>query len=244
MKPRIGTCVEIFMEPKNRFISFLLNCLPFGLGKKLMRHTPEALADMLYDYKPYMSPRLVELPFIFKNIGNPPSKILDAGCNWSTVGIQLASLGHKVWGADFNDYQLKHPNFTFIKTDICKTAFDGDFFDYLINISVIEHIGLGYYGDPVSSADHIAVKEFFRILKPGGALLLTTHYGMKFENKSFRIYDNFGIQELLKPFKSIKTEYFQKTDNSWMPCPEEIATNQGLDERNRPNGLILITAKK
>jgi len=63
------------------------------------------------------------------------------------LSIELACLGFKVYGLDVSNYKLTRPNFTFVKEDIRSTSFPNNFFDIVIAISTIEHIGLGYYGD-------------------------------------------------------------------------------------------------
>lgn len=48
-------------------------------------------------------------------------------------------------------------------------------FDAVTCVSVLEHVGLGWYGDPEGDADKAGrvVAEMARVLKPGGWLLLT-----------------------------------------------------------------------
>ncbi|MBN1824053.1 MAG: class I SAM-dependent methyltransferase [Endomicrobiales bacterium] len=242
MRPKIAALVEYFYEPKNLIIGLFFRIIPYG--RRLMYHIPMALSRHLFRYKPYMSPRLVEYPFVFMNLKLDKGNILDAGCCWNPVGLQLASLGFRVWGVDFNKYELTHPNFTFVQSDICHMDFEDNFFDRVINISVIEHVGLGFYGDPKDSADYQAMIEFRRVLKPGGKLLLTTHYGKKFENQSYRVYDSESLNFILKGFRLEKIEYFRKANNNWYPCTKDEADMVGLDERNRPNGLVMVVAVK
>jgi hypothetical protein len=37
--------------------------------------------------------RMVELPFVFRHIRNPPARVLDIGCVESSLPIQLAMIG-------------------------------------------------------------------------------------------------------------------------------------------------------
>jgi len=71
-------------------------------------------------------------------------------------------------------------------------------FDYILCLQVLEHL----------TKPHLAFKEFFRILKPGGKLFLTTH--MAFEehmipNDYFR-FTRYGLKYLAETtgFKTIK----------------------------------------
>ena len=51
--------------------------------------------------------RIVEIPFVFQNlILKKGSKVLEFGCCQSSLAMQLASLGYRVTGVDFNDYEF------------------------------------------------------------------------------------------------------------------------------------------
>lgn len=54
-------------------------------------------------------------------------------------------------------------------------------FDAVTCISVLEHVGLGWYGDPEGDIEKPArvVAEMARVLKPGGWLFLTVPIGLK-----------------------------------------------------------------
>lgn len=53
-------------------------------------------------------------------------------------------------------------------------------FDVATCVSVLEHVGLGWYGDPEGDAEKAGriVAEMARVLKPGGWLLLTVPIGL------------------------------------------------------------------
>jgi len=89
------------------------------------------------------SERIVEYPFIFRNIvGLKGAKILDVGCSGSYLLTELAALGHEVYGIDIRWYPVQYPNVRFVQGNICKTLFPNDFFDVIIAVSTIEHIGI------------------------------------------------------------------------------------------------------
>jgi SAM-dependent methyltransferase len=244
MRAKFMDQLEILATPKNKLVSLLTYLVPFG--NKLKNHLPQEVARLFYDLKLYASPRMVELPFVLANLDIENGRILDAGCVWSRLPLEMASLGHKVWGADLRDYEYSHPNFTFVKTDLCRTPFENDFFDRITCVSVIEHIGIGYYGDPVGEAlDRKAVEEFHRILKPGGKLILTTHYGIFEDGHPIKVYNRRMLDKLIEGFKIDKLRFFSKKDNSWNVCSREEADDLGKDEeRNWPNGLVCLVAEK
>jgi len=62
--------------------------------------------------------------------------------------IELASSGFRVTGIDVRPYALKHSNFVFVQGDICHHQLELERFQAIVALSTIEHIGLGFYGDP------------------------------------------------------------------------------------------------
>ena len=152
---------------------------------------------------------------------------MDIGCCQSRLSIELASLGYDVYGVDFNEYPFSHPNFHFVKADIMKLPFPNNFFDCIISISTIEHIGYGVYNDPIcENADKKAISEMKRVLMPKGHILITVPYGDKPWPKSSywynkcSWYNNESLEETLKGLRVEKREYFIKKGDSWVPAIE------------------------
>lgn len=104
-----------------------------------------------------------------------------------------------------------------VKDDIRKTQFSDNAFDLAICISTLEHIGMdnkiyGYGRVENNFGSQLeAMKEIYRILKPGGKLLLTLPFG-KFKNYGWFIqYDLSTLDHLvINPnFKSKFIETYQ-----------------------------------
>ena len=161
--------------------------------------------------------RIVEIPFVLQNLymaGRENLKILDIGCMESILPIMLASSGHKVCGVDIRKYPYTHPNLVFLKTDICKLPFKTEMFDVAIAISVIEHLGLGGYGDVVcNDGDLVAIKKIYNCLKDKGLLFLTVPFGVRSLCKDQRVYDLDSIKKLLEGRFVIKKQCFPLLTN-------------------------------
>jgi SAM-dependent methyltransferase len=57
--------------------------------------------------------------------------------------------------------------------DLSKLTFSDNSIDSLSCMHVIEHIGMGRYGDPINAVgDEVASRELVRVLSPGGRLLI------------------------------------------------------------------------
>lgn len=198
--------------------------------KKLPRNRTKRIAYGILsrDYEQKANERVIEMPFVFSNIClQKGAKILDFGCTDSKLSIELASLGYKVTGTDLREYALKHPNFTFLQGDFRKNSISDKSFDAITAVSAIEHCGFSDYGEEeFENGDREIIKEFHRILKPKGTLILTAPFGKKGRTKGYRIYDHKQLHEILQDFKIKKEEFYIGINrNYWAPSTvEELET--------------------
>jgi SAM-dependent methyltransferase len=98
--------------------------------------------------------------------------------------------------------------------------------DAIVMISVIEHIGMGAYGDPVvEDGDMKAMEEIRRVLRPGGLLILTTNIRATAGARIIhppdgleRIYDIDRLRHLRRGFEVLEEVlYILRRDNRWVP---------------------------
>lgn len=216
----------------------------------IVRQVKGSILNMFL-HKQVHRPRIVEWPFVFRRLQMPPgSKILDFGCNESMLSIELASIGFNVVGVDLKDYQLKHPNFRFIKGDI-RGQFKAESFDAIIIISTIEHAGLGgYQEEPFNNGDKLVIREIHRILKKSGQLLLSVPFGKRWQGGWYRVYNSESLYSLLSDFQIGSEEYFRRIDGKfWIPVrKQDLYDMPSGDEEDNPyqteNGIVLIDARK
>lgn len=146
--------------------------------------------------------RIVEIPFVLSNMHQcgDDAVILDVGCRESMLPLQLASLGYRVYGIDIREFPYTHPNFTFIKGDVCRYDFEDVRFDVVTAVSVLEHIGLESYESKVrrGNGDRLALENLHRFLKEGGTLFLTVPFGVSHTSEFQRVYDQEELDELVK----------------------------------------------
>ena len=86
--------------------------------------------------------------------------------------------------------------------DLLHLPFESNSLESLSCMHVIEHIGLGRYGDPLDpDGDLKAIAELKRVLKPGGHLLFVVPVGKKrIQFNAHRIYSVEQIREYFKDF--------------------------------------------
>ena len=102
----------------------------------------------------------------------PGSKVLDAGCGEGLVAIHLnKEFGYEIFGVDILDWSIDNANknkqradangLQFQVSDYSHTDFPDNYFDGVYTMETLVHSG-----------DYKkALKEFYRVLKPGGILV-------------------------------------------------------------------------
>ena len=111
--------------------------------------------------------------------------VLDAGCGLGIYSIHLARKGVEVMGVDIDPDQISLARqwakklgiqgVTFEVQDVCCLPYEGQVFDKVLCVAVIEHV----------PDDEKAVKEVSRVLKAGGVLSLTTATPLRFQTSFF-----------------------------------------------------------
>lgn len=189
------------------------------------------------------SERIVEVPLVLRAIPEERSKILDIGCRYSLLPIQLASLGHDVYGIDINEYKKRHPNFTFCRGDILKSPFKPTSFDVIISLSTLEHIGLGRYGDqPNKKGDIQTVQQIYRLLKKKGVFILTVPFGKAVDTKWYRVYDKDRIKTLIEEFTIAKQKVFIDKNGFWEPSILKEA--ERVDSAEKAEAMLFLSLIK
>lgn len=79
---------------------------------------------------------------------------------------------------DIRPIEVTLPGLTSLPGSILELPFTTGSVPFLSSLCVVEHIGLGRYGDPIGPhGTRMALREIDRVLKPGGELLLSTNVG-------------------------------------------------------------------
>lgn len=107
---------------------------------------------------------------------------------------------------DFRPAQLKLSNFTSSAIDLNNLSFDTNSIESLSCMHVIEHIGLGRYGDPFDiDGDRKAANELSRVLAPNGRLILAFPVGRpRIQFNAHRIYSHEQVIELFSGLKLVE----------------------------------------
>lgn len=146
--------------------------------------------------------RRYEYPYALMKLQLPAQplkefKILDCGAGVSPIQFYLAMKGYEYYSLDLDlDSLIRVARFKSkkeLKTlylnygNILDLPFPNDYFDRVINISVLEHIlyPLGQNTDIILKG---FVNELLRVLKPKGLAILTFDVNMNIQKSQFRLY--------------------------------------------------------
>ncbi|MDA7754878.1 class I SAM-dependent methyltransferase [Pseudomonadales bacterium] len=206
-----------------------------------------------YGYK--VDERVVEYPWSFSHLPTKEGqKILDAG---STLNYQYLLEKQALGDSELTVMTLSpekrcHADMgvSYVFGDLRDTIFGDEVFDVILSISTIEHIGMDnavfHHKEGVnfesSIGDYsIAVKEFHRILAPGGTCILTVPCGKHMKGEWYQIFDSGMISSILEIFEpsSFVLEYFGYKPEGWLKCDYDDIRNADFFDVNLEKGPSL-----
>lgn len=194
-----------------------------------------------------ISERKVEYLWVLKNLRSE-GVILDVGSSGSFLSYELFARGHKIYGIDTRPFIKKPPKLRFLLADVCNTPFRKESFDTIIVVSTIEHVGIGFYGDPIhDKGDFLAMKELTRILRGDGKILLTTPLVMKYAKYSGgRLYDLKTLSRLTKGLLVESKEYYiPLKGRGWIKIEEDDARAKILIPKHEEgHGVACLVLRK
>lgn len=186
--------------------------------------------------------RDVEDPWLRARLAMLPAgaRILDVGCvdGWvldeypTALGVDSRG-GPERWGGRVEC------------GDAERTGWPDASFDAVTCVSVLEHVGLGWYGDNVEATGEEGCKagrvvaEMARVLKPGGWLFLTVPLGLAMtkDGRPFaRPVNADDVTDWLERGGLVVHEHLDVTGVTWDAAPD--------DRPNHSRYVLLLAAQK
>lgn len=122
------------------------------------------------------------------------------------------------------------PNVHFVQADVCSEDFSfTDYCDSVSSLHVIEHLGLGRYGDQLDPDAHIkGLRNITKALKTGGLFYLSVPVGdQRMEFNAHRVFSTRYILETLGPY--YKPETFGLVDDNAKFYADIPVSDPGFD---------------
>ena len=137
-----------------------------------------------------------------------PSHHYDVGSSAKTLGILSQFVPLTM--IDIRPLELELPNLFFKKGSILELPYEDNSLESLSSLCVVEHIGLGRYGDSIDSfGSEKAINELKRVLKTGGIILFSVP--VDDENKIYfnahRAFTKDYILNLFNGFEVLEEKY-------------------------------------
>lgn len=137
-----------------------------------------------------------------------PTHHYDVGSSAKTIGILSQFV--PITMIDIRPIELELDNLFFKKGSILELPFKDNSIETLSSLCVVEHIGLGRYGDPIDPfGSEKAIAELKRVLKKDGIILFSVPVDI--ENKIYfnahRAFTREYILELFEGFSLIEEKY-------------------------------------
>ncbi|MFC2046632.1 methyltransferase domain-containing protein [Chloroflexota bacterium] len=163
--------------------------------------------------------RCVEYPWIISQLEPGPACCLDAGSALNYAHI----LDHPV----FSNKKLhiltlapEHRCFwrrsiSYLYEDLRQIPIRDSFYDVVVSISTLEHVGFdnSHFTSNLSHVESrpddyvVAVRELWRVLKPGGQLLITVPFGIYSDFGAFQQFDLASLKKLESSVEPIGVEH-------------------------------------
>lgn len=124
-----------------------------------------------------------------------PAEHVDIGSSLYFAGVASAFVAMRIY--DYRPAQLRLDNLHSGAADLLALPFADGSIPSLSCMHVVEHVGLGRYGDPLDpDGDLKALAELQRVVAPGGVLLLVVPIGRpRIEFNAHRVYSRSMIEE-------------------------------------------------
>lgn len=155
--------------------------------------------------------------------------------------------GYAVTAVGLEDIRPPVSDIRYIRHDILGVEFDVGF-DYILNVSTVEHIGLGRYGDPIDAdGDLKTMAQLRKWMRPDGdgVMILTIPVGVDAVVGYYhRVYGPNRLPRLLENYAVLRERYWVKADNDsqWLSCSKERALAEVPGQVPEPSILNLSYA--
>ena len=222
-----------------------------SLSQRYMHFIKKKIKEILLqcNFDPYnlidgygfgLDERIIEYPWLFARLPFGDGTLLDAGSvlNFKYILTQKSLLNKKIFISTLSPEKVSFwkRSISYIYEDMRDICYKDNYFDYIVSLSVIEHIGLDntkfYTKDKLMNELNqesylLVVDEMRRVLKENGTLYLSMPFG---KNKNYGWLQTFNsdmIDAIIETFSpvSYKEYHYKYTNNGWITSTREMSAD-------------------
>lgn len=190
--------------------------------------------------------RGIEWGFAMDKLPHGSGDLLDFGPMNFNMSLHAVLKGWNVWALGLEHLEVP-PNkkLMYFREDILKFNPDTRF-DWILNTSTVEHVGLGRYGDPLGEDfDLQAMAKLRGWMKPDAKMILTVPVGIDaVVGEYHRVYGDKRLVRLIEGYRVLEAIYWLKAeDNSaWLECTMTQALKEIPGQVPEPSMIYLSYA--
>lgn len=170
-------------------------------------------------------------------IRNKPATHVDAGSSYLLSGYISKIIPCQF--IDIRPIPVNIENLEMVKADLLSLPYKDGEIESLSSLHVIEHIGLGRYGDAVDNLGHLkACSELSRTLAKGGKLYFSTPMGKK-DKVCFNAHRVFSYRSVQSMFPDLKIVKFSLVTDKGDVI--EDASSDDVELQNYSCGMFVMT---
>lgn len=205
-RPLIG----LFFLPRF-FAHWIRYARSAGAPKIRLLDLQPCLGDWTF-HTPFQAHYFYQGAWLARRVGSAKAaRHVDVGS--STLTLSVLSAQQATTFVDYRPLKAKLPGLDSMAGDILNLPFADDSVQSLSCLHVIEHIGLGRYGDPIDPQGSVkAALELQRIVSPGGKLFLSLPIGR--ERVCFNAHRVHAPATVLALFPRMKLLEFSYVDDA------------------------------
>ena len=201
---------------------------------------PFASAQWPQGYGFRLDERIVEYAWLFSRLPDRSGRLLDAGSilNFDFLIAHPTLQSKQIFISTLapENQCFWRSGVSYIYEDLRDTCYRDNYFDWIASLSTIEHIGLDntllYTHDPAkkemdAEAYLTALKEYHRILKPGGTLYLSFPFGKHQNYGWFQIFNAVMLDRVIQTFapRQVRELHFRYDPSGWLPSSRDESSN-------------------
>lgn len=174
--------------------------------------------------------RIIEYPWLFSRLPITEGRLLDAGSvlNFDYILSLQALQKKKIFISTLAPEKKSFwkQSVSYIYEDMRDICYKDNYFDWVVCLSVIEHIGLDntkFYTNNLAKNEQtlesylVVIRELHRILKPGGILYCSIPFGINVNYGWLQTFDSNMVDAILNTFSpaSYTEHHFRYDPDGW-----------------------------